>query len=82
MPAHRHGLLRLQEACMKYHGRAPGHVRETFCAAVAAFYHWERGEPEPTVEYEIHYVAHSIPISRACGLVWNCTDVLPSSEYR
>jgi hypothetical protein len=67
-----------------YHGHAPGHVRDTFRAAVEAFYHWywKRGEPEPTVEYEIHYEPHSIPISRACELVWNCGDVLPRSEHQ
>jgi hypothetical protein len=39
------------------------------------------GEPEPTVEYEIGYEPRQIPISRACGLVWNCTDILPGLAF-
>jgi hypothetical protein len=62
------------------HGHAPGHVQDTFLAAVEAFYRWRRGQPEPTVEYEINYVPHEIPISRACGLVWNCSDILPGTS--
>jgi hypothetical protein len=61
-------------------GHAPGHVRDTFLAAIEVFYGWNRGESEPTVEYEINYVPHQIPISRACGLVWNCTDILPGID--
>jgi hypothetical protein len=37
---------------------------------------WDGTSPEPTVEYEIHYVPHRTSISRACGLVWNCTDIV------
>jgi hypothetical protein len=33
------------------------------------------------VEFEVQYVPHNIPISKACGLVWNCTDVLPSIAF-
>jgi hypothetical protein len=62
-------------------GHAPGHVRETFLSAVDAFLNWRPGEAEPTVEYEIHYVPHQILISRACGLVWNCTDIIPGTEF-
>jgi hypothetical protein len=40
---------------------------------------WDGIEPEPTVEYEIHYEPHEIPISRACKLVWNCTDIVAGS---
>jgi hypothetical protein len=47
------------------HGHAPGHVRETFCDAAEAFIAWNPGEPEPTVDYEIRYVPHSIPINGA-----------------
>jgi hypothetical protein len=59
------------------HGHAPGHVRDTACEAFLAWTDWDGEDPEPTVEYEIHYVPHDIPISRACGLVWNCTDIVP-----
>ena len=58
-------------------GHAPGHVRDTALAAFEAWLHWNGDGPEPTVEYEVHYEPHQIPISRACGLVWNCTDIVP-----
>ena len=56
------------------HGHAPPHVRDTFINAVDEFLNWKPDEAEPVVEYEINYEPHSIPISRACTLVWNCTD--------
>jgi len=31
----------------------------------------------PTVEHEVNYGPCSIPISRACTLVSNCTDIVP-----
>jgi hypothetical protein len=60
-------------------GHAPGHVRDTACAAFEAWLLWDGKSPEPTVEYEIQYEPHQIPISRACGLVWNCTDIVPGN---
>ena len=65
---------------LKY-GHAPGHVRGTAIAAFYAWSDWDGNGPEPTVEYEIQYVPHEIPISRACGLVWNCTDVVPGLTF-
>jgi hypothetical protein len=62
-------------------GHAPGHVRDAFRAAIEAFYHWNDGEPEPTVTFEINYEPVEIPISKACGLVWNCADILPGSDF-
>jgi|SRR5229473_7671329 hypothetical protein len=63
-------------------GHAPGHVRETALAAFDAWLDWNRlEEPEPTVEYEIQYVPRQITITRACGLVWNCTDVVPGHVF-
>jgi hypothetical protein len=59
------------------YGHAPGHVRDTAMAAFEAWLGWDYSDPEPTVEYEIHYEPHQISISRACGLVWNCTDIVP-----
>jgi len=61
-------------------GHAPGHVRDTACNAFEAWLAWDGG-PEPAVEYEIGYVPRLIPISRALGLVWNCTDIVPSSWF-
>jgi hypothetical protein len=65
----------------KFRGHATGHVRDTFCDAVESFYHWRLGKPEPTVEFEMNYEPYSIPISRACTLVWNCTDIIPGEYY-
>jgi hypothetical protein len=62
-------------------GHAAGHVRETACDAFQAWMDWDGKSPEPTVEYKIHYVPHHISISRACGLVWNCTDTVPGSLF-
>ncbi len=62
-------------------GHAPGHVRETASAAFEAWIAWDGQGPEPTVEYEINYVPRDIPISRACGLVWNCTDIVGGSVF-
>lgn len=62
-------------------GHAPGHVRETFLSAIDAFMSWNSGEPQPTVEYEVGYVPRQIPISEACGLLWNCSDIMPRIEF-
>ncbi len=62
-----------------YSSHAPGHVRDTACAAIEAFLEWSPGESEPMVDYEINYVPRKISISAACGLVWNCSDILPRS---
>lgn len=58
-------------------GHCPGHVRDTFLEAVEAFRDWADGEPEPTVEFEVNYEPRAITLSKACGLVWNCSDILP-----
>lgn len=52
-----------------------------FREAINAFVNWEEGEPEPTVAYEIGYEPHEITISQACGLLWNCKDILPRSDF-
>ena len=63
-------------------GHATGHVRDAFLSAIDAYMDWEAGgEPEPTVKYEVQYVTRQIPISEACRLVWNCTDIMPGSAY-
>ncbi|MBV9331633.1 MAG: hypothetical protein JOZ55_08780 [Alphaproteobacteria bacterium] len=62
-------------------GHAGGHVRETFGDAVHAFLDWGEGEPEPVVEYQVNYEPHEIPISRACTLVWNCTDIVRGALF-
>ena len=63
-------------------GHAPGHIRQTFLNAIEAYMEWNAGEPEPTVQHEVNYEPREIPISKACTLVWNCTDVMPGIDYR
>lgn len=58
-------------------GHAKGHARDTFCAAIEAFYHWRPGDPLPMVEFE----AREISLHEAMGKVWHCTDVLPSDYF-
>ncbi|WP_316216745.1 hypothetical protein [Bradyrhizobium sp. SZCCHNR3003] len=60
-----------------YSGHAPGHVRDTFGEAVEAFYHWNGTDPEPTVEFEVHYEPRQVSLSEACNLVWNVSDIMP-----
>ena len=62
-------------------GHAGNHVRETACDAFQAWMDWDGNSPEPTVEYQVHYVPRRISISRACGLLWNCTDIVPGSVF-
>jgi hypothetical protein len=60
------------------HGHAPGHIRECFGEALEAYHEWWlRGGELPTVTGEIRYVPHQISIAEACGLLWNCTDIMP-----
>jgi hypothetical protein len=63
------------------YGHAPGRVREAACDAFNAWIDWDGTGAEPTVEYEIGYVPHRISLSRALGLVWNCTDIVPGSLF-
>jgi hypothetical protein len=58
-------------------GHYGGHVRDMFLEAVEVFHDWEDGKPEPTVNFEVHYEPRQITISKACGLLWNCSDILP-----
>jgi hypothetical protein len=77
----------LREGCTRmptfyYHGRrkgghAPGHIRDAFRDAMWAFIEWDRSDPEPTVEVEVHYQ----PRKQVCGLLWNCSDILPGRLY-
>jgi hypothetical protein len=65
----------------KWANHTPGHVREMFRDAIEAFVNWDSGNPEPTVTYEVQYEPREITISQACGLLWNCKDVLPRGDY-
>ena len=60
-------------------GSLPLNIREVFHDAVESFVHWHYYTipecPEPTTWLDEDH--GEITISRACGLVWNCTNVLP-----
>ena len=58
-------------------GHAPGHVRDMFREAIETFESWDGEAPEPTVEFEVHHEPRQITLSRACGIAWNCSDILP-----
>lgn len=51
-------------------GHAPGHLRDAFLEAVEA----DGDNPYVDVGYD------DVPMSllQLCGLLWNCTDILPS----
>jgi hypothetical protein len=54
-------------------GHAPSHLRETAGDAFLAWMDWDGTSPEPAVLYETN--------SRACGLIWNCTDIVPGLVF-
>jgi hypothetical protein len=62
-------------------GHAKGHVRDAFLSALEAYANWDGTGPEPTIEFEVNYEPRPISISKACGLVWNCSDILPGSAW-
>jgi hypothetical protein len=62
-------------------GHAPGHVREAARDAFEAWLNWDVRRPDPTVDYEVGYVPRPIPISKMCGIVWNCTDIVPGDLF-
>ena len=66
------------------HGHAGSHLRNTFDVAAVGYLDWAKqpDDEEPHVRFEVNYREHEIPLSRACGLVWNCTDCIPGDVYR
>ena len=54
-------------------GHAPGDVRDAFLEAVETWAQSEQVVPDFTVEVR----GQRVPIGRVCGLVWNCTDIMP-----
>jgi hypothetical protein len=56
---------------------APNHLRLTFLDVIDEFMAWNQGEPEPNVEHIVGTGSRQIPISKACTLLWNCTDYAP-----
>jgi hypothetical protein len=62
-------------------GHCPGHIRETFLRALDAYLTWGDSTDPPTIEHEVHYQPQEISLAQACGLVWNCSDILPASAW-
>ena len=56
-------------------GHAPGDLREAFAEALDAFEAWGGGDPGPTIEVR----GTRLTVSAICGLLWNCSDVMPST---
>ncbi len=56
-------------------GHAPGDVRDAFLEALDAYEAWDDGEPEPTVDLR----GRPVSLSTLCGLLWNCSDIMPGS---
>jgi hypothetical protein len=57
-------------------GHAPGDLREAFGDAVDAFEAWGGGDPGPTIEVR----GGRLTVSAICGLLWNCSDVMPPAK--
>ena len=53
---------------------APGDLRDVFLEALDAYLY--RGKNVRVVEYR----DQKVPLNRVCGLLWNCTDILPGAE--
>jgi hypothetical protein len=62
-------------------GHAPGHLRGMFLDAIEAFEAWPENAPMPTVMLAVHYEPRPISLMQACGLVWNCSDILPGTAF-
>ena len=52
-----------------------------FLDAIEAFEAWPENAPMPTVMLEVHYEPRPISLMQACGLVWNCSDILPGTAF-
>jgi len=59
-------------------GHAPGDVRDAFLKAIEAYEAWEDGEPEPAVDLRDQPTRLSV----LCGLLWNCSDIMPGLDQR
>ena len=57
-------------------GHAPSDLRDAFLSAVEDLRRWAPGKPVPFVEVRERRVL----LDTLCGLLWNCTDALPSSD--
>ena len=57
-------------------GHAPGDLRDAFLSAVDGFWNGDLG-PTSTIEFR----GHELTVEDLCGLLWNCTDAIPSA-YR
>jgi hypothetical protein len=62
------------------HGHLPGQIRDTFLLAARTFTEGPPGKL-PRVPFQVRYRGRTISIAQACGLVWNCTDIMPGAEF-
>ena len=58
-------------------GHAPGDLRGAFGEALDAYESWADGDPEPSVEIR----DRQVKIAAVCGLLWNCSDIMPYLLY-
>jgi len=58
----------------------PGHLRDTFARAFAAFIE-TGGDPDANVMHEVKYEETTITLRKAAGLMMHCTDTLPGDLY-
>jgi hypothetical protein len=61
------------------HGHAPVMCGICFSTPSRRIARGSLENPEPKVEFEVQYQPRMISISEACGLLWNCTDILPGT---
>ena len=56
------------------------YVTHSYLAA-EAFTETAPGKHPPRVPFQVRYRDRTISVAEACGLVWNCTDIMPGSEF-
>jgi hypothetical protein len=61
-------------------GHTQGHLRDALLDAIDRYGDWEEGKPEPTVP--VGYAEKPLTLTTICGLLWNCTDIMPSDACR
>lgn len=61
-------------------GHFPGHLRNAFLQAIEIWY--SSDDANPTVVFEDDYRERQITMAEACGIMWNCRDILPDSYGR
>ncbi len=55
-------------------GHAPGYLRDAFLEWLPSWSHLVADQPD-TCEYD----GETVPLKDVFGLLWNCTDIMPST---